>query len=103
MNKEKVLEHKETVVSAICSILDNIYDILDATEKAGIDDEKTETLKKVAVDYEELLKTVKEDSDLTSLQEGELLIVLNQVKTNMEIEIWFWSDTHPSAYRNPSQ
>ena len=82
--QEKYLKHYNELKASIQRVLDDIYDMIDATEQAGISDSRTDTLKKVAVQYEELLKRFKNKEDMTSLEQSEILIIVNQVITSME-------------------
>ena len=82
--QEKYLKHYNELKASIQRVLDDIYDMIDATEQAGISDSRTNTLKKVAVQYEELLKRFKNKEDMTSLEQSEILIIVNQVFTSME-------------------
>ena len=82
--QEKYLQHYNELKASIQRVLDDIYDMIDATEQAGISDSRTDTLKKVAVQYEELLKRFKNKEDMTSLEQSEILIIVNQVITSME-------------------
>lgn len=82
--QEKYLKHYNELKALIQRVLDDIYDMIDATEQAGISDSRTDTLKKVAVQYEELLKRFKNKEDMTSLEQSEILIIVNQVITSME-------------------
>lgn len=82
--QEKYLKHYNELKASIKRVLDDIYDMIDATEQAGISDSRTDTLKKVAVQYEELLKRFKNKEDMTSLEQSEILIIVNQVITSME-------------------
>ena len=82
--QEKYLKHYNELKASIQRALDDIYDMIDATEQAGISDSRTDTLKKVAVQYEELLKRFKNKEDMTSLEQSEILIIVNQVITSME-------------------
>lgn len=82
--QEKYLKHYNELKASIQRVLDDIYDMIDATEQAGILDSRTDTLKKVAVQYEELLKRFKNKEDMTSLEQSEILIIVNQVITSME-------------------
>lgn len=82
--QEKYLKHYNELKASIQRVLDDIYDMIDATEQAGISDSRTGTLKKVAVQYEELLKRFKNKEDMTSLEQSEILIIVNQVITSME-------------------
>ena len=82
--QEKYLKHYNELKASIQRVLDDIYDMIDATEQAGISDYRTDTLKKVAVQYEELLKRFKNKEDMTSLEQSEILIIVNQVITSME-------------------
>lgn len=82
--QEKYLKHYNELKASIQRVLDDIYDMIDATEQAGISDSRTDTLKKVAVQYEELLKRFKNKEDMTSLEQSEILIIVNQVITLME-------------------
>ena len=82
--QEKYLKHYNELKASIQRVLDDIYDMIDATEQAGISDSRTDTLKKVAVQYEELLKRSKNKEDMTSLEQSEILIIVNQVITSME-------------------
>lgn len=82
--QEKYLKHYNELKASIQRVLDDIYDMIDATEQVGISDSRTDTLKKVAVQYEELLKRFKNKEDMTSLEQSEILIIVNQVITSME-------------------
>lgn len=82
--QEKYLKYYNELKASIQRVLDDIYDMIDATEQAGISDSRTDTLKKVAVQYEELLKRFKNKEDMTSLEQSEILIIVNQVITSME-------------------
>lgn len=82
--QEKYLKHYNELKASIQRVLDDIYDMIDATEQAGISDSRADTLKKVAVQYEELLKRFKNKEDMTSLEQSEILIIVNQVITSME-------------------
>ena len=82
--QEKYLKHYNELKASIQRVLDDIYDMIDATEQAGISDSRIDTLKKVAVQYEELLKRFKNKEDMTSLEQSEILIIVNQVITSME-------------------
>ena len=82
--QEKYLKHYNELKASIQRVLDDIYDMIDATEQAGISDSRTDTLKKVAVQYEELLTRFKNKEDMTSLEQSEILIIVNQVITSME-------------------
>lgn len=82
--QEKYLKHYNELKASIQRVLDDIYDMIDATEQTGISDSRTDTLKKVAVQYEELLKRFKNKEDMTSLEQSEILIIVNQVITSME-------------------
>lgn len=84
--QEKYLKHYNELKASIQRVLDDIYDMIDATEQAGISDSRTDTLKKVAVQYEELLKRFKNKEDMTSLEQSEILIIVNQVITSMELQ-----------------
>ena len=46
--QEKYLKNYEPLKACINRVLDDIYDMLDATEQAKISDSRTDTLKKVA-------------------------------------------------------
>ena len=82
--QEKYLKYYDEIKASIRRVLDDIYDMLDATEQAKISDGRTETLKKVAAQYESLLKNFIDKKELTQFEEAEILIIINQVITSME-------------------
>ena len=82
--QEKYLKYYNELKASIQRVLDDIYDMLDATEQAGISDSRTETLKKVADKYEELLKRFRNKEEMTDFEQAEILIIINQVITSME-------------------
>lgn len=82
--QEKYLKYYNELKASIQRVLDDIYDMLDATEQAGISDSRTETLKKVADKYEELLKRFRNKEEMTDFEQAEILIIVNQVITSME-------------------
>lgn len=82
--QEKYLKYYNELKASIQRVLDDIYDMLDATEQAGISDSRTEMLKKVADKYEELLKRFRNKEEMTDFEQAEILIIINQVITSME-------------------
>lgn len=82
--QEKYLKHYDELKASIQRVLDDIYDMLDATEQAGISDSRTETLEKVAAQYEELLERFRAKEEMTDFEQAEILIIINQVITSME-------------------
>lgn len=82
--QEKYLKNYEPLKACINRVLDDIYDMLDATEQAKISDSRTDTLKKVAERYEELLKNFKEKKEMNDFEQAELTIIISQVITSME-------------------
>ena len=82
--QEKYLKYYNELKASIQRVLDDIYDMLDATEQAGISDSRTETHKKVADKYEELLKRFRNKEEMTDFEQAEILIIINQVITSME-------------------
>lgn len=84
--QEKFLEHFEILKSCIRRTLDDIYNTLDATEQANISDERTDTLKAVAEQYEELLKNFVAKKELSEFEIAELAIIVNQTISNLDNE-----------------
>lgn len=82
--QEKYLKYYNELKASIQRVLDDIYDMLDATEQAGISDSRTETLKKVVDKYEKLLKRFRNKEEMTDFEQAEILIIINQVITSME-------------------
>ena len=72
--QKKYIDNYDAIRACIVRVIDDIYDMLDATEQAGISDSRTETLKKVVDRYEALLKKFKNKEDLSGFEEAELNI-----------------------------
>lgn len=85
--QKKYIDNYDAIKACIVRVIDDIYDMLDATEQAGISDSRTETLKKVVDRYEALLKKFKNKEDLSSFEEAELTIIVNQVISSMENQV----------------
>lgn len=82
--QEKYLLNYEVLKTCIVRVIDDLYDVLDATKQANISDSRTETMEKVVGQYELLLQHFKQKKELTKFEEAELMIIVNQVIASMQ-------------------
>lgn len=83
--QQKYLDNYEAFKSSINRVLDDIIDMIDATEQAGIKDGRTEALHSTMDKYEELRRHFLDKEELSPFEENELMLIMSQVISTMKI------------------
>lgn len=82
--QKKYLDHYDEIKSCIKKALDDMYDVLDSASALNLTTNKTEAIASLAKEYEILLKNFIDKKDLTSLEEGEVSLAINQALVFMK-------------------
>ena len=83
-------EEKDLVVSCLNRVLDDIYDLRDALNQAGITSEtdtKLKSMETVAEDYEKLRRKVLDDEELESVDIQSIKLCMAKIIREWEMQV----------------
>lgn len=82
--QKKYLDHYDEIKSCIRKALDDMYDVLDSASAFNLTTNKTEAIASLTKEYEMLLRNFIDKKDLTSLEEAEISLAINQTLISMK-------------------